>query len=210
MDQLSWLERLTGGTRSKILALLLRGERTVQEVAGEIGVSANAIRGHIASMQRDGLVVQSATRRETGGKPAATYAVSPEADELFPKAYALVLERVIRAVEEELGPEGLEDVLARVGRDGIEVASGTPSERVAAAAELLGSLGAVVEVVGVPGGFRIEGFACPLSAVAREDARICGVTASVVSAATGAEVRECCDRDGSRPRCAFEVSFGGP
>lgn len=201
-----WLERLFGGTRQQVLELLLRSDRTVQEVADEVGVSANAIRGHLAALERDGLVVQSGMRRDTGGKPATVYALSRDAHELFPKSYALVLEGLLAVLEERLGAEGVREALGEVGVRVAAPAGGSPQERVEAAAAALEALGASVEVRPESGGWRIQGFSCPFSSVTRRDARVCGLARALVETTTGGTVAEVCER-APRPRCAFKVSF---
>lgn len=201
-----WLERLVGGSRQRILEYLLPADRTVQEIADELGLSANAIRGHLSALERDGLVVQQGARRDTGGKPATLYALSRDADELFPKAYARVLEGLLEVLDEEVGSEGVRELLARVGARAASPASGPPEERVEAAAELLRSLGGSVEVQRSDGGWSIRGFACPLSSVVNHDARVCGLAETLVQRTTGGAVAERCEREG-RPRCGFEISF---
>lgn len=205
-SQPHWLDRLVGGTRQDVIELLLRGDRTVQELADSIGVSANAIRGHLVGMERDGLVIQRETRRDTGGKPAAVYALSPDADELFPKAYAFVLEGILSVLDEREGPARVRETLAEVGARAAVPADGPEEARVRAAADLLRSLGGTVEVRREPGRWTLRGFSCPLSAVTARDARVCGLAEALVQRTTGGTVVEVCQR-GDRSRCAFEVSF---
>ncbi len=206
MDQPNWIERLAGSTRLRVFELLLRSECTVQDVADEVGISPNAIRGHLAALERDGLVVQSGTRRDTGGKPARTYTVSREADEVFPKAYAFVLDRLLGVLDERIGRDAVREVLDEVGARAATPARGSPEERVEAAAAALRGIGGKVEVGRLEDGFRIQGFACPLSSVTRDDARVCGLAAALVQRTTGGAVREVCERRG-RPQCAFEIRF---
>lgn len=201
-----WLDRLLGGTRQTVLELLLRSDRTVQEIADEVGVSANAIRGHLASLERDGLVVKRDLRRETGGKPAVVYALSRDADELFPKAYVFVLHGLLDVLDEREGFERVREMLAEVGERAAVPSTGSEAERVAAAADALRSLGGTVEVHRIEKGWKIQGFSCPLSSVATHDARVCGLARALVERTTDATVAECCDRSG-RARCAFEVHF---
>ena len=204
MNHPQWLQRLTGATKLRILDMLIRSEHTVQEIAEDLGISTNAVRGHVASLQRDGLIIESG-RRETGGKPAMTYALSDDADELFPKAYAFVLVQLLNRIEERLGSRGLRELLRDVGKR-TPPATGSPEERVEAAAELLRSIGGNVEVRRTPDGFRLVGFSCPLGAVVRAEPRVCRLAESLVRTTTSGRVREVCERDG-RPRCAFEISF---
>lgn len=209
MDQPRWLERLAGTTRFRIVELLQRSDRTVQEVAEEIGVTPNAVRGHLASLERDGLVARTGVHRDTGGKPAALYGLAPQAEEAFPKAYAVILRSVLEALDERMGPDAVAEMLREIGTHAVSRAEGTPRERVEAAADVLRGLGGTVEVEEDEGRWRIQGYACPLSAVTRENERVCGLAEALVGEVTGGCVREVCERR-PRPRCAFEIEFSEP
>lgn len=201
-----WLERLTGGTRLRILERLRRRESSVQDVADEVGVTPNAVRGHLSALERDGLVRASGVRRDTGGKPATLYDLAPEGDELFPKGYVAVFVRLLQALDDEMGAEGVEVLLERVGAQVAHPATGPAQERVEAAAALLRGLGGDVEILRDEDAWTIRGFACPLSAVVREEPRVCRLAEAMVRAQTGGEVIETCDRS-DRPRCCFVVRF---
>ena len=62
----------------KILALLRSENRTVNELAAALLLTDNAVRGHLLSLERDGLVQQQGTRPGKR-KPHATYGLSTEA-----------------------------------------------------------------------------------------------------------------------------------
>ena len=175
-----WLERLAGETRLKVMQLLQRGDRTNQEVAEEVGVTPNAIRGHMAALERDGLVLQTGVRRDTEESRRPPSAVTQEADEIFPKAYAFVLERLMDAVETRLGSSGLRELLDEVGVEAATPGSGSPEARVTQAAAALRALGGSVEVRHRDGMWTLRGSACPLSAVTRQDARACGLVEALV------------------------------
>lgn len=202
----NWIDRLIGGTRQQIIELLVREDRTVQELADEIGVSDNAIRGHLAVLERDGLVAQRDLRRDTGGKPAALYTLSTEADELFPKAYAFVLTGLLSVLDEREGSDGVQKTLAEVGARAAVPAEGSAEERVHAAANLLRSLGGTVDVFRDERGWTLRGFSCPLSSVTAGDNRVCGLAEALVARTTGGSVVEVCEH-GRRSRCAFDITF---
>src|SRR5437773_5147794 len=86
MKHIGWRERLFKSTRGKILDLLRTRERTVNELAAELRLTDNAVRAHLASLERDRLVSQSGMKPGVR-KPHTTYALGPEAEQLFPKAY---------------------------------------------------------------------------------------------------------------------------
>jgi hypothetical protein len=103
---------------------------------------------HMAALKRDGIVEQVGTQRDTGGKPARVYALTGEGEELFPKAYALVLGELVEEIARVDGWERATEVLRAVGqRAGTGAAAPADCEgRVAVAAAALRSLGRDVEV----------------------------------------------------------------
>src|SRR5438046_3395216 len=91
----NWLERLIGETQVRLLGLLRRSRQTITSLAEALGLTDNAVRMHIAALHRDGIVEQLGTQRDTGGKPARLYGLTRAGEELFPKAYALVLSKLV-------------------------------------------------------------------------------------------------------------------
>src|ERR671921_321324 len=76
-------------TRGQMVALLRRGARTVEDLARTLGLTDNAIRNHLATLERDGIVRQEGVRRgPRAGKPAVVYELHPDAEPFFSKAYA--------------------------------------------------------------------------------------------------------------------------
>ena len=66
MKHIGWRERLFKSTRGKILDLLRMRECTVNDLAAELRLTDNAVRAHLASLERDRLVVHS-------GMPASAF-----------------------------------------------------------------------------------------------------------------------------------------
>src|SRR5438552_15865615 len=86
--------RFFSTTRGRIVLLVRRSARTVDELTELLGVTRNAVREHLATLERDGLVHRSGARRGDG-KPAQLYPLTPEAVELFPRGYALAVRGVV-------------------------------------------------------------------------------------------------------------------
>ena len=107
-------ERFFSSTRGQVVSLLRRGSRTVDELAGELDLTDNAIRAHLIGLERDGLVRQGEPRRG-GGKPSLTFELTEEAERLFPKAYGVLLTGLLSVLAERLPPDELADVLREVG-----------------------------------------------------------------------------------------------
>lgn len=203
----NWFDRMAGGTRGQLLVILRRSAATINDLAGELGISDNAVRTHIAALQRDGMVEHAGVLRSTGGKPAQLYRITREAEELFPKAYALVLGELIRVLEERDGRDGVTELLRRVGARAAAaqgMVAGGPEARVAAAAEVLRGLGGDVAVERNDGGWLLRGHGCPLSGVVGEHPAVCAMAETLVAEIAGRPVRECCER-GDRPRCSFRI-----
>jgi predicted ArsR family transcriptional regulator len=202
----NWLEDLAGETRSELLRLLRRSRHTITSLARSVRLTDNAVRTHVAALERDGLVEHVGTQRDTGGKPARVYSLTAEGEELFPKAYAIVLGGLVDEITREDGRERAVELLQSVGRQvGAGVGATDGGEvRVAAAAAALRALGGDVEVQRNDGGWLLQGYACPLSAVAVKHPEVCQLARALVEEITGSPVAECCDRTG-RPRCRFQV-----
>lgn len=200
------LDHLAGETRSEVLRLLRRSRQTITALAETLHLTDNAVRTHIAALERDGLVEHAGSLRDTGGKPARLYALTPEAEELFPKAYALVLGGLVQEIARDDGRARAIELLGRVGRQvGANAAlPNDPEARVVAAAAALRGLGGDVEIERTADGWRIQGYGCPLSAVTTDHAEVCELARALVEEIVGQPVTECCDRS-ERPRCGFGV-----
>src|SRR5437667_4582098 len=93
-------QRFFATTRGRIVLLVRRSARTVDELAGLLGVTRNAVREHLATLERDGFLHRTGARR-ADGKPAYLYALTPEAAELFPRGYAPVLGGLLDALAQQ-------------------------------------------------------------------------------------------------------------
>ncbi|HJR17297.1 MAG TPA: ArsR family transcriptional regulator [Gemmatimonadales bacterium] len=202
----NWLERLIGDTQARLLSLLRRPPQTITGLSAALGVTDNAVRTHIAALGRDGIVEQIGTQRDTGGKPARVYALTEEGEELFPKAYSLVLAGLVEQITRTDGPEHAMELLRGVGERLASGVQGSPdvAGRVTAAAAALRSLGGDIDVQRTAEGWRLQGYGCPLSAVTSDHAEVCELARTLVAEITGQPVSECCDRAG-RPRCGFQI-----
>lgn len=203
---INWLQTLTGETQARLLGLLRRSRRTIAQLAQELDLSDNAVRTHVVALARDGIVEDAGIQKDTGGKPARVYGLSDVGEELFPKAYATVLGGMIDEIARQDGPEHAVQLLRAVGERVAAQAPrpAEPAARVEAAADALRSLGADIDALPDGAGWRLQGYACPLSSVSAEHAEVCALAQALVERITGQVVVERCDRTG-RPRCAFDV-----
>ncbi len=204
MTLTNWLERLIGETQARLLGLLRRSNRTINALSGELQLTDNAVRTHVAALTRDGLVEQIGTQRDSGWKPARLYALTSEGEELFPKAYALVLGELVDQIHRTDGEHHAVEMLRAVGRRAtahLPMAT-TPAARVDAAVDAIRSIGGEFEVEQDASGWTLRGHGCPLSAVTAHHPEVCALAQAIVEQASGMTVTECCDRSG-RPKCGF-------
>ena len=208
-----WDRRFFQSTRGRLVTLLRRMGFTVDELARELGLTNNGVRAHLATLERDGIVRQSGVvRRESGGgKPAYLYELTPEAEDLFPKAYEPALRRLLDILSERLGSEESEVLLKSVGRRLAEEHSTRADgahARLEAAVEVLNELGGLAELEEHDGGFIIRGYSCPLAGVTLDHPEVCRMAETLIAELAGVPVHEHCDR-GERPRCCFEIASAG-
>lgn len=105
-----------GQTQQQLLRFLLRqaAGAGVDAVGVALGISHNAVRQHLAALERDGFVVKGETR-PTGRRPEQLYVLTPRGREVFPRRYDVMAERVIAEVAESAGPATLSKMMARLG-----------------------------------------------------------------------------------------------
>ena len=209
MGATRWDRRFYASTRGQVVSLLRRGRRTVDELAEALGLTDNAVRAHLAGLERDGLVKQEGVRRGAS-KPAYSYELTPDAERLFPKAYGPVLRQFLDVLAERLPPDHLENALREAGRRiaaGHPVSGGDRRARVGQAVALLEDLGGLAEVEEGEDSTVIRGYDCPLAAAVPGHPELCRLAETLLEEVIGAPVTECCER-GPVPRCRFVVPSG--
>lgn len=201
-------ERFFESTRGRIVTLLRGGAKTVNDLTHELGLTDNAVRAHLLSLERDRLVRQSGVQ-PGHRKPHFAYELTPEAENLFPKAYDLLLNKLLSVLKDRLSSKGLDQVLREVGQvigaqEGASGREGTLEQRVQKALKVLEALGgsAVVEKEGKQ--FVIRSGGCPLAEAVTAHPEVCKLAESLVAQIVGRTVREQCDRE-KFPRCRFEI-----
>lgn len=203
-----WNKRFSSSTRGRVVELLRRGEATVNELAEALDLTGNAVRSHLTKLERDGLVQQTGKRPGTR-KPETLYALAPEAEQLFPKAYHLLFNRLLDTLDKRLAPAEVETLLREAGR---HIATGQPHatkgsevrKRAEKAVEMLGDLGGLAELEAEDNQLVIRGHSCPLGAAVREHPEVCQLAEALLTKIIGAPVQEMCERNG-RPRCVFQI-----
>src|SRR5688572_29056323 len=103
------------GTRGRIIDLIRRSPTTVTEIAAQLELTYNAVRGHLTALERDGLIRLGGVRRgET--RPSAVYELAPGVDDALSRAYMPFASQLVRTLAERLPERELAETMRDVGR----------------------------------------------------------------------------------------------
>lgn len=196
-------------TRSRVIAALRRGPRTLDELVSELELTRTAVRLQLATLERDGEVAQRGVRPGRT-KPANVYALTTEGEHALSRAYVPVLTELLHVLADRLTGTEFDAVMRAVGRGlltGHARPRGDVRARVYAASALLDQFGGLTEVTEEGSELVIKSFGCPLAATAVDHPETCSAMESLVSEFVDAAVTQRCDRTG-RPRCRFHIAAG--
>ncbi len=208
MKTTSWRARLMESTRGKILELLRPKDQTVNELAAALKLTDNAVRAHLLSLERDGLIHQSGTQPGFR-KPHVTYALTPEAEQIFPKSYGVLLDLILIVISRQLSPKELRAAMREVGKKIAdnhlnEIKGKSRKQRIDTALRILKDLGGAATFEESEGKHLIRGNGCPLAAATGRHPEACLIAESLLSQIIGAPVKEHCIH-GAAPSCRFEI-----
>lgn len=195
-------------TRGQVLGLLRRGIGTVEELSTQLGLTDNAVRAHLTTLERDGLVERRGMQPGLR-KPHFNYALTAEAEQLFPKAYSTLFNKLLAILKQRIAPEELETILGEVARS---LAAGNRAEenetiesRAERAAATLEAMGGAPALKNEDGKLQILSVtSCPFDTSVSEHPEVCRLAEVFLSEVTGLKVKEHCQK-GELPKCSFEI-----
>jgi len=168
-----------GETRAEILQLLRRtGQMTAAELSEALNIGAVGVRQHLALLDRDGLVHTAGVRRGVG-RPSHLYALTAQAETLFPKRYDRLLLDALAFVEQQGGAPALDQLFAARRLQLFEqlaprLAGKPRSAQVAELAAALTEQGYMCEFRQLAdGSFELTEHNCPVDCVARDYPQAC-------------------------------------
>jgi DeoR family suf operon transcriptional repressor len=173
-------EILPTGTKRRLLDLLLRHERTAEDLAARLDISPTAVRQHLATLSASGLVDRR-TADPTAGRPAYMYRLGELGRRVYPKRHDLLVRELIAALTAREGREAtltiLADAARRVAQDAHEtLGDSDPARRWESALAWLEAefaWEADVEEM-ADGGRRFVLYQCPFQAVSADHPAVCG------------------------------------
>lgn len=198
-------------TRKKIIMLLKKVEHmTVAEMSKEMGITSMAVRQHLMSLEKRGII--NYTPRKYGiGRPVFLYRLTERARDFFPKAYGAFVKEVLRSVESMDGREKVAKIF-RMRKDRIlnERKSVLGSitdvgERVKALAEILDKEGYMVDLENGSDMLQLKEFNCLLHGIVADYPEACQYELDLYRELLGSRVQRIeCQRDGS-PACVYTI-----
>lgn len=197
-------------SRQSILEHLKRyGPTSTQELIKAIGISENAIRHHIKSLEQDALIENEIERNKVG-RPAKKYMLSMAAEGVFPKKYKELLNLVLSIAEKQGHLTSIMEEVANTIANDLKPNLTNLKDK-----ELLvqllhqldygDMLGTMTEH---SGSYEINAYNCLYKDTGDKFVEVCDLLPAVVNKATGLEAeRPSCQRDGARA-CHFIVAKG--
>jgi predicted ArsR family transcriptional regulator len=201
-----------GGTQGSLLRELLRSKAglTIDALAVRLEISRNAVRQHLLSAERDGLVTRRAAKRAVG-RPEHVYILTAAGAELFPRQYSWMSELLLQSLQRETGPAKLERRLGEMGREtgaGLKAQlPGAPGSKtqLAALAKAMTGMGYDAAAVTSGGKTVIEAHNCVFHKLAVQYPQVCRFDTALLESSTGCGVehRACMAKGGDACRFHF-------
>jgi predicted ArsR family transcriptional regulator len=210
------MSEMFGERRKQLLRYLLRNKSgaSVDELAQAVGVTRTAVRQHLASLMRDGLIAPG-TERASGGRPQRLFILTEEGKEAFPRHYSWFAQLLVEEITKEHGAAGLRTRLGRIAaavvaemRQQHSTQNASSRERIETFAGVMDELGYDARARQEPGGLpAIEADNCVFHELATRHPEICQFDLALLSGYTGnkVELSECMARGGHVCRFRFSA-----
>jgi len=208
---------ILGERQQQLLGLLLDNKAglTVDELSAQLEITRNAVRQHLAALERDDLVRRGETK-PSGGRPEQLYLLSERGAEMFPRRYSWFSELLIEAMTADIGRDAVGDKLDQMGRAVARQllnSKAPPPDRTArimAMAKIMKDLGYEAGVAPAPAEDTIAAVNCVFHHLAAKFPEVCRFDLGLISAFTDAGVdhQECMVRGGRM--CRFKLMPAPP
>ncbi len=210
-------------TRQTILAILRRRKATIDNLTKELDLAPATIRRHLDILARDGHVEVEQVRRKTG-RPHYVFSLSEAGEDLFPKHYVRITNRLIEEIvaldanetADCAGPELAELVFEKMAnrlaqKIAPRIHGSSLPERMRAVTEALAEEGIAFDVEERDEGYLLLGQGCPCPRVAQESKQVCAHDQRLLATLLAAEVTYVEPSSiGLDGYCAYRVRELGP
>lgn len=203
-------------TRKVLLTIMkTKGPLTVNEMAKLLGITEMAVRRHLNTLERDGLI-ESKISRQAMGRPTNLYSLSPLADELFPKNYHLLTLDLLDELQAEEGEDKVSRLFERrkqkmLDKYGPRMEGKDLAGRVEELAEIQNASGYMVDMEKTGDGYVLNEYNCPITQVANQYNQACVCELALFERLLDADVerKECFTEGGARCSYAIKAKKAG-
>ena len=201
-------------TRGRIVESLQRhGPQTVAELAAAEALTHNAIRQHLARLERDGLVVESSERRGPT-KPSFVFSLTPEGRRLFPQRYSTLLNAVLEEIAHNEGRDKVKEIFHNIGRRSARKYASrfegkNAEERVAELTAILRERGVVADYQAEGDGFVLREHTCPFRDTVSTHPEVCSVVHALMEEVLPAKAEQRQSIARGDEACEFAIPAAG-
>lgn len=202
--------RFFQSTRGKIVAALRHHHSaSAVDLAGEFGLSPNAVRQHLVFLERDGLVAERPVKRGRT-KPTFEYSLTAEGEALFPQQYDRMLDAVLREVRAEYGDPAVNRIFQRLGERQAAALSRRLTQadtkgKVEALAQTLRGHGVDAEVIVLDEAIELREHNCPFSKTVADHPEVCSAIHAVFDEMVPGEARQVESLATGGTTCRFDI-----
>ena len=211
-------------TRQTILEILRRRKHaTVGDLTQELGLAAATVRRHLDILMRDNYISVSQKRRDIG-RPHYVFALTDAGDDLFPRSYVQLTNRIIEELvsldrDETKGKSGValaEIVFAKMADRvadtyAAQISGKTIPERLEEVTKILAGEGMFFEWREADDGYLLLGQGCPCPRIADIHSEVCAHDQRLLSRLLNAEVEAIAvNQENEGSACAYVVRAHTP
>lgn len=195
-------------TQRRLLETLLHNPSGMyaHELVAALGVTATAVRQHLAALERAGLI-SSESVASGRGRPRHYYGLTRAGREAFPRRYDALAASMVTELAQQLGDDQLPRAMRRMGRRTAKDLGQPASLSVSGVAEVMLQLGyAAHGETAADGSDEIVAMNCVFHRLAQEQPAVCEFDLEFMRTATGRSVehRQCMVRGDTC--CRFKFS----
>lgn len=116
LEKNAFMNEKLGSRQLEMLNLLLRNKAglSIDEFAGELNISRNAVQRHLGNLERLGYVGRQAFK-QTGGRPVRLFVLTKAGINSFPKQYAWFCRLIIDNLIKRIGSDNFKNYLNEMG-----------------------------------------------------------------------------------------------
>lgn len=198
-------------TRKVLLTMMkTKGPLPVSEMAKRLGVTEMAVRRHLNTMERDGLI-EATISRQAMGRPSHLYSLTAQADDLFPKNYHILTLDLLDELTSHAGEEQVNRLFEGRKEKMLDKYAGqmkgeTLEERVSELADIQNAGGYMANWEKTDEGeFILNEYNCPIAQVANKYEEACKCELNLFRTLLKADVErtDCMTKGGCR--CSYRI-----